>query len=68
MEPEYFYQRAEARLGNRQAALASADLDQAITLKPDYVPALVARAELRLNRCATRPATRAATFSPTWTR
>ena len=50
MEPEYFYQRAEARLGNRQGALASADLDQAIALKPDYVPALVARAALRLNR------------------
>ncbi len=50
MEPEYFYQRAEARLGNRQPALASADLDQAIALKPDYVSALVARAGLRLNR------------------
>jgi tetratricopeptide (TPR) repeat protein/predicted aspartyl protease len=50
MEPEYFYQRAEARLGNRQPALASADLDQAIALKADYVPALVARAGLRLNR------------------
>jgi tetratricopeptide (TPR) repeat protein len=49
-EAEYFYQRAEARLGNRQPALASADLDQSITLKPDYVPALVARAGLRLNR------------------
>jgi tetratricopeptide (TPR) repeat protein/predicted aspartyl protease len=50
MEPQYFFQRAEARLGNRQPALASADLDQAIALKPDYVPALIARAALRLNR------------------
>jgi tetratricopeptide (TPR) repeat protein/predicted aspartyl protease len=50
MEPEYVYQRAEARLANRQPALASADLDQAIALKADYVPALVARAGLRLNR------------------
>jgi tetratricopeptide (TPR) repeat protein/predicted aspartyl protease len=47
---EYFYERAEARLGNRQLALASADFDQAIALQPDYVPALVARAGLRLNR------------------
>jgi tetratricopeptide (TPR) repeat protein/predicted aspartyl protease len=50
MEPLYFFQRAEARLGNRQPALASADFDQAIVLKPDYVPALIARAALRLNR------------------
>jgi tetratricopeptide (TPR) repeat protein/predicted aspartyl protease len=50
MQPEYFYQRAEARLGNRQPALASADFDQALALQPDYVPALVARAGLRLNR------------------
>jgi tetratricopeptide (TPR) repeat protein/predicted aspartyl protease len=50
MVAEYFYERAEARLGNRQPALASADFDQALVLQPDYVPALVARAGLRLNR------------------
>jgi tetratricopeptide (TPR) repeat protein/predicted aspartyl protease len=46
--PEYFYQRGEARLGTRQPGLAFSDFDQAISLKPDYVPALLARANLRL--------------------
>jgi tetratricopeptide (TPR) repeat protein len=49
MEPEYFYQRAEARLGSRQPMLALDDLDRAIDLKPDYVPALLTRAGLRLS-------------------
>ena len=47
--PEYFYQRGEARLGTRQPGLAFSDFDQAISLKPDYVPALLARANLRLS-------------------
>jgi tetratricopeptide (TPR) repeat protein/predicted aspartyl protease len=47
--PEYFYQRGEARLGARQPRLAFSDFDQAISLKPDYVPALLARANLRLS-------------------
>jgi tetratricopeptide (TPR) repeat protein/predicted aspartyl protease len=48
MEPEYFFQRGQARLGTRQPVLALADFDQAIGLKPDFVPALLARAGLRL--------------------
>jgi tetratricopeptide (TPR) repeat protein/predicted aspartyl protease len=47
--PEYFYQRGEARLGTRQPGLAFADFDKAIDLNPDYVPALMARAALRLS-------------------
>jgi len=49
MEPEYFYQRAQARLGNRQPMLALDDLNRAIELKPDYVLALLTRAGLRLS-------------------
>ena len=46
-EPEYFYQRAEAYLGERDADHAAVDFDRAIKLKSDYVPALIARASLR---------------------
>ncbi|MEJ1963184.1 MAG: aspartyl protease family protein [Gammaproteobacteria bacterium] len=49
-EPDYFFERARARLGNRQPALAMGDFDQAIRLKPDHIPARVARAALRLSR------------------
>jgi tetratricopeptide (TPR) repeat protein/predicted aspartyl protease len=49
MEPEYFYQRAQARLGTRQPMLALDDLNRAIDLQPDYVPALLTRAGLRLS-------------------
>jgi tetratricopeptide (TPR) repeat protein len=45
-EPEYPYQRGLVRLKLNQADLALADFDQAIKLKPNYVPALVARARL----------------------
>jgi len=48
-EPEYFYQRANARLGNRQPQLALDDFNRALDVKPDYVPALIARAGLRLS-------------------
>ncbi len=47
--PDYPYHRAEALLRNRQSVLAMSDLDQAIRLKPDLVPALLARGELRLS-------------------
>jgi len=49
MEPEYFYQRAEVRLGMRQPVLALDDFNRALDLKPDYVSALVARAGLHLS-------------------
>ena len=47
--PQYPYDRAQALLRNRQPVLAMSDLDQAIRLKPDLVPALLTRAELRLS-------------------
>ncbi|MEJ0035989.1 MAG: aspartyl protease family protein [Gammaproteobacteria bacterium] len=49
-EPEYFYERARAYLGNRQPALAVGDFDQVLKLKPDHVPALVSRAGMTLAR------------------
>jgi tetratricopeptide (TPR) repeat protein/predicted aspartyl protease len=45
--PEHLYDRAKARLLNRQPILALGDLDQALKLKPDDVPALVLRGEVR---------------------
>ena len=49
-EPEFFYERGRAYLGNRQPAMAVADFDQVIKLKPDHVPALVTRAGMNLTR------------------
>jgi tetratricopeptide (TPR) repeat protein len=43
----YFYERGTIRIADSQTALAKADFEQAIQLKPDYVEALVARAALR---------------------
>jgi tetratricopeptide (TPR) repeat protein/predicted aspartyl protease len=45
--PQHEYDRARARLQNRQPILALGDLDQALKLKPDYVAALVLRGEVR---------------------
>lgn len=47
-EPEYFYQRGIAHWANSQPDLAGADFDRALELKADDVPALIARARLRL--------------------
>jgi tetratricopeptide (TPR) repeat protein/predicted aspartyl protease len=47
---EYFYERALAYLGHREPQLALQDLDRTLQLKPDHVPALVARAGMRLAR------------------
>lgn len=47
--PEYFYIRAGMFHQQRDDRSALADLDQAVTLKPDYVPALIARAKLRIS-------------------
>ena len=44
----YLHQRALAYFGNRQPLLAMADLDHALQLDPDDVPARVSRAKLRL--------------------
>ncbi len=49
-EPDYFFQRANAYLGARRLEPALSDLERTIELKPDHVPALVARATLRLLR------------------
>jgi tetratricopeptide (TPR) repeat protein len=48
-EPKYFYELGRAYWSNKQPVLAMADFDQALKLKPDDVPALMARAELRLD-------------------
>jgi tetratricopeptide (TPR) repeat protein/predicted aspartyl protease len=47
-EPNYFYERGIARRDSGQPIPAQADFDQAIKIKFDHVPALAARAELRL--------------------
>jgi tetratricopeptide (TPR) repeat protein len=47
-EPNYFYERGIARRNSGQPIPALADFDQAIKIKFDHVPALAARAELRL--------------------
>jgi tetratricopeptide (TPR) repeat protein len=47
-EPNYFYERGIARRDIGQPIPALADFDQAIKIKFDHVPALAARAELRL--------------------
>jgi tetratricopeptide (TPR) repeat protein/predicted aspartyl protease len=47
-EPNYFYERGIARRDSGQTIPALADFDQAIKIKFDHVPALAARAELRL--------------------
>jgi tetratricopeptide (TPR) repeat protein/predicted aspartyl protease len=48
--PDYFYQRGMAYWQNRQAGPAMGDFDQALKLKSDDLPALVARAELLLRQ------------------
>jgi tetratricopeptide (TPR) repeat protein/predicted aspartyl protease len=45
---DYRYQRGLVYLRNSQPFLAMADFDQTLKLKPDDVPALIARAVLRL--------------------
>lgn len=45
---DFVYQRALARLANRQPVLAMADLDQTLKLKPDDISALLVRADLRV--------------------
>lgn len=47
-EPRYFFERAQAYWGNKQPALANADIDQVLVLKPDDLPALLWRARVRL--------------------
>ncbi len=46
--PDYAYQRGLIYMRNKQPFLAMADFDQTLKLKPDDVPALIARATLRL--------------------
>jgi tetratricopeptide (TPR) repeat protein len=48
-EPRYFFERAQAYQNNKQPALANADIDEVLALKPDDVPALVWRARRQLN-------------------
>jgi tetratricopeptide (TPR) repeat protein/predicted aspartyl protease len=47
-EPNYYYERGIARRDSGQPIPALADFDHAIKIKFDHVPALAARAELRL--------------------
>ncbi len=46
-EARYRYQRGMALWENGQSELALADFNEALRLKPDYVPALLARAHFR---------------------
>jgi tetratricopeptide (TPR) repeat protein len=48
-ESEYLCQRALVYRLNGQPALALADLDRALVLKPDFLPAYLPRAEIRLS-------------------
>jgi tetratricopeptide (TPR) repeat protein/predicted aspartyl protease len=49
-EPGYYYERGRVYLDNGKPDLALADFDQAIKLRPDDVPSLLARAELHASR------------------
>lgn len=49
-EPEYYFERANAYWGNRQADLALADFDRAIELKSDFLPAYLPRADIHLQK------------------
>jgi len=43
-EPRYLYERAMVHRAHLQPRMVMDDLNQALTLKPDYIPALLARA------------------------
>jgi len=58
-QADYFYQRGLAYLEGKQPEKALEDFSQAIKLKPDDVPALLARAELRASHDAAVDAIRA---------
>jgi len=47
-EPRYLQERAVAHVVNKQPLLARQDLDQAVTLNADFVPARLDRGEMRL--------------------
>jgi tetratricopeptide (TPR) repeat protein len=47
--PEYYYERGRVLWANKQQPKAMADFGRAIELQPDFVLALMSRAELRLN-------------------
>jgi tetratricopeptide (TPR) repeat protein len=49
-EPNYFYELGVVHWEDKRLVMAVSDFDTAIQLKPDHLPALVARAELRLMR------------------
>ena len=49
-EPSYYYQRAMVEFALRQPEPASNDVDRALTLKPEYVDALLTRAEYRRSK------------------
>jgi tetratricopeptide (TPR) repeat protein/predicted aspartyl protease len=48
-DPKHYFDRAVAHALNRQPVLSIDDLDQALKLKGDDAPALILRAELRIN-------------------
>lgn len=47
-DPEYYFQRANAYWANGQADLALADFDRVISLKHDFLPAYIPRAQIKL--------------------
>jgi tetratricopeptide (TPR) repeat protein/predicted aspartyl protease len=46
--PEFYFERGGVYLSTDKPELATQDLDRALQLKPDYILALLARAELRI--------------------
>jgi tetratricopeptide (TPR) repeat protein/predicted aspartyl protease len=49
-EPDYFYRRGVVYWENKQPPLAEKDFDYALSLKPDFLSALLMRAQLRLGK------------------
>ena len=47
--PEYFFERGQTYRQKGDAQSALADLDRVLELKPDHIPALMSRAEVRIN-------------------
>jgi predicted aspartyl protease len=54
-EARYFYERGTLLERDQQPAAALADFDRALRLKPDQVPALIARARLKVEQDANAP-------------
>jgi tetratricopeptide (TPR) repeat protein len=65
-EPEYYFQRANTYWANGQADLALADFDHVISLKRDFLPAYIPRAQSTYGRRTNPPPFRILTPSIIW--